>query len=301
VLALTYDPKVLTVSSSDIRLGSIPGSGTGWHLVSAVDQATGQIGIDLYSTTAISATQAGSLVNIAFRVVPGAAVPVTAVQLASAVTPNGRFFSTEVADDQGQYVLSSGMDRLLVGTGYPASLANAGSEGWALPNTASQSQILLDTLARRGEPAGESSFIPVDFAVATNSGPEFAGVEPHSPGFVLTVVMPVQANSDGLMSRQGFYIGNASLLNGILSPGQLPTDQALIDLIAASTDASTSEVLGAALAYQDWSAILNLRQTPLRDITSGGAGQSSTQPENVSDYVICVDRVFAGDADSLQE
>jgi N-acetylneuraminic acid mutarotase len=118
VLALTYDPKVLTVSSSDITLGSIPGLGSNWHLVSVVDQATGQIGIDLYSTTAISAAQAGSLVNIAFHVVPGAAVPATSVQLVSAVTPNGRYFSTEVADDQGQYVLSPGVDQLIIQNGW---------------------------------------------------------------------------------------------------------------------------------------------------------------------------------------
>jgi hypothetical protein len=117
VLALTYDPKVLTVSSSDITLGSIPGLGSGWHLVSVVDQATGQIGIDLYSTTPIDAAQAGSLVNIAFHVLPGLAVPATAVQLVSAVTPSGRSFSTEVADDQGQYALSPGVDRLMVETG----------------------------------------------------------------------------------------------------------------------------------------------------------------------------------------
>jgi hypothetical protein len=117
VLALTYDPKVLTVSSSDITLGSIPGLGSGWRLVSVVDQATGQIGIDLYSTTPIAATQAGSLVNIAFHVEPGAPPPATAVQLVNSVTPNGRYFSTEVADDQGQYVLSPGVDRVMVETG----------------------------------------------------------------------------------------------------------------------------------------------------------------------------------------
>jgi hypothetical protein len=117
VLALSYDPKVLTVSSSDITLGSIPGLGSGWNLVSVVDQATGQIGIDLYSTTAISRVRAGSLVNITFRVVPGAAVPATAVQLVSSVTPNGRSFSTEVADDQGQYVLSPGVDQLVIQSG----------------------------------------------------------------------------------------------------------------------------------------------------------------------------------------
>jgi hypothetical protein len=117
VLALTYDPKVLTLSASDITLGSISGLNSGWHLVSVVDQATGQIGIDLYSTTAISATQAGSLVNISFHVVPGAAVPATGVALVNSVTPYGLSFSTEVADDQGQYILSPGMDRLMVETG----------------------------------------------------------------------------------------------------------------------------------------------------------------------------------------
>src|SRR5262249_33387771 len=134
VLALTYDPKVLTVSASDITLGSIPGLGSGWHLDSVVDQVTGQIGIDLYSTTAISRAQAGSLVNIAFHLVPGAAVPVTAVQLVNAVTPNGRFFSTEVADDQGQYVLSPGMDRLTVETNVgPVSAASPVSMGSVVP------------------------------------------------------------------------------------------------------------------------------------------------------------------------
>src|SRR5262249_41576173 len=77
VQALTYDPKVLTVSPADITLGSIFGSGSGWHLVSVVDQATGQIGIDLYSTTPITAMQAGSLVNIVFHVAPGAAASAT--------------------------------------------------------------------------------------------------------------------------------------------------------------------------------------------------------------------------------
>jgi hypothetical protein len=125
VLALTYDPRVLTVSSSDITLGSIPELGSGWHLVSVVDQATGQIGIDLYSTIPITAMQAGSLVNINFHVVPGLAVPATAVQLVSAVTPNGRSFSTEVADDQGQYVLSPGLDRLVIQTGLSSQASSA--------------------------------------------------------------------------------------------------------------------------------------------------------------------------------
>ncbi len=69
-LALTYDPAMLTVSPADITLGSLPSQGTGWQLSSVVDQATGQIGIQLYSATPISTTQAGSLVNITFHVQP---------------------------------------------------------------------------------------------------------------------------------------------------------------------------------------------------------------------------------------
>ena len=73
-LALTYDPSVLSVTPADITLGSIPGLGAGWQITSEVDAATGQIGINLFNLarTPITSAQAGSLVNIAFHVVPGA-------------------------------------------------------------------------------------------------------------------------------------------------------------------------------------------------------------------------------------
>src|SRR4029077_6111511 len=44
ILALTYDPSVLSVSVSDITLGSLPSQGSGWQLWSMVNQGTGQIG-----------------------------------------------------------------------------------------------------------------------------------------------------------------------------------------------------------------------------------------------------------------
>ena len=115
-LALTYDPSVLSVSASDITLGSIPSLGAGWQITAEVDAATGQIGIDLFNLarTPITSAQAGSLVNIAFHVVPGAAVPPTAVQLVSQVTPNGQRLVTEVDDDQGPLTLSPGMDRVVL-------------------------------------------------------------------------------------------------------------------------------------------------------------------------------------------
>jgi hypothetical protein len=125
VLALRYDPSVLSVSPGDITLGSLAGLGAGWQLTTAVDQATGQIGIALYSTTPITATQAASLVNVAFHVLPDAAVPSTVVQLVNAVTPNGEDYATQVDDSQGQFVLSPGRDRLVIQTGVRQYVADA--------------------------------------------------------------------------------------------------------------------------------------------------------------------------------
>jgi hypothetical protein len=128
ILALTYDPSVLSVAASDITLGSIPSLGVGWQLKSVVDQATGQIRIELYSMTPITAAQAGSLVTIAFHVLPGVSVPVTAVQLVNSVTPSGQVFSTEVADGQGQFILSPGLDHLVVQTGVSLPQRRAAGE-----------------------------------------------------------------------------------------------------------------------------------------------------------------------------
>jgi hypothetical protein len=117
-LALTYDPSVLSVSAADITLGSIPGAG--WRITSEVNAATGTIGINLFNLegTPITATQAGSLVNIEFHILPGAPVTATSVQLASQVTANGRRFVTEVDDDQGPLTLSPGVDRVDVALGW---------------------------------------------------------------------------------------------------------------------------------------------------------------------------------------
>ncbi len=120
-LALTYDPALLSVSPADITLGSIPSGGTGWQLTAVVDQATGQIGIQLYSLTPITVNQAGSLVNITFQLIggPTGVIPpvVPSVQLVDAVTPNGYWFGTGIADAQGALILSTGVDQLLAPTG----------------------------------------------------------------------------------------------------------------------------------------------------------------------------------------
>ena len=113
ILALTYDPSVLSVSSADISLGSIPGAAAGWELSSVTDQTTGQIGITLYGASPITATQAGSLLNIVLHVLPNEAVPVTWLQLVDSVTVSGQQFTTQVDDAEGQLSLNTGIDRVL--------------------------------------------------------------------------------------------------------------------------------------------------------------------------------------------
>src|SRR5262249_58544122 len=75
----------------------------GWQLAAVVDQATGQVALDLYSATPIRSTAGGSLVTLTFHVT-GAGV--AGFNLAGAVTPyGGPAFRTELDDDQGAFVL----------------------------------------------------------------------------------------------------------------------------------------------------------------------------------------------------
>jgi hypothetical protein len=109
-LALTYDPSALAITAADISLGSIPSLGTGWQISAVVDQTTGQIGIQLYSLTPIDSNQAGSLVNIAFNLLPGARASSNSVQLVNAANPNGQWFRTGLDDTQGPMILSLEMN-----------------------------------------------------------------------------------------------------------------------------------------------------------------------------------------------
>jgi hypothetical protein len=115
ILALRYDPSALSVSAADISLGTVPGAG--WQLSAVVDAARGQIGIEIFGAQPITATQAGSLVNITFHVRPGVVLSPTTVQLADEVSPNGQRFVTQVDDEVGQYVLSRGLESLTVPIG----------------------------------------------------------------------------------------------------------------------------------------------------------------------------------------
>jgi N-acetylneuraminic acid mutarotase len=120
ILALTYDPTVLSVSAADITLGTIPASGSGWQMEAVVDQTTGQIGIELFSTTPITASAAGSLVNITFHVQSRRRLALSAVQLVNKVSADGQEFTTQITDAQGQLVLGFGNVSATLTSAWPA-------------------------------------------------------------------------------------------------------------------------------------------------------------------------------------
>jgi len=103
ILALKYDPKVFTVSVSDVQVGSLS---QGWHLTTLVNAQTGEIGIDVFSNTPIQTTDGGSLVTITMHVRDTAPAGATGLTLVNQVNPNGqRVFTTTVADNQGAFIL----------------------------------------------------------------------------------------------------------------------------------------------------------------------------------------------------
>jgi uncharacterized repeat protein (TIGR03803 family) len=104
-LALTYDPTLFTVSAADVHLGSVLVGGGDWSMAINIDQATGQIGIALSSTTPISATTGGSLVTIDFHS-RGKSDGPDVFALVPAAKPNGEDYITELEDLQGAFTIT---------------------------------------------------------------------------------------------------------------------------------------------------------------------------------------------------
>jgi Cohesin domain len=134
ILALRYDPQVFTVSSTDVQLGSLTG---GWQLTAEINAQTGEIGIDLWSTSPIQTTAAGSLVTIAMHVRDTAPVGSTDLTLVNQVNPTGqRVFTTTVSDGQGAFVLHAAVTATGIEPGVPglvtviSGLWTVGSEQW---------------------------------------------------------------------------------------------------------------------------------------------------------------------------
>jgi len=103
-LALTYNPRLFTVSPADVHAGSLLAGGH-WSVVPTIDQATGQIGIALSSSTPISSATGGSLVTIDFHPT-GAGSGQAQFALVASVMPNGQYVMTELEDTLGTFTLT---------------------------------------------------------------------------------------------------------------------------------------------------------------------------------------------------
>jgi hypothetical protein len=170
-LALRFDPSVFRVSSSNIRLGTIPQTGSGWTLTSSVDVMTGQIGISLWSLTPISSNLAGSLVTIDFHAQPEAAVGTSSIQLAASVDPGGQgSYVTNVADSNGAMILgvaptntpNSTSDRTVVVLASPVSVATVAMADAGAAAVAPEPSVQTSSAAAvAGAPTDEESTAPV--------------------------------------------------------------------------------------------------------------------------------------------
>ncbi len=106
-LALSYNPQVFSLTAADIKLGTVPSSGSGWQLGVAINPETGEIGINLFSTTPIQSAAGGSLVTITLHARGMATVGQAALTLVDEVNPTGlRSYQTGLADGQGALAVS---------------------------------------------------------------------------------------------------------------------------------------------------------------------------------------------------
>jgi hypothetical protein len=307
VLALTFDPKVLSVSAADITLGNVPALVAGWQISSEVDQATGQIGIALYSTTAITATQAGSLVNIVFHLLPGVTAQTSPVQLVSRVMPNGHEFTTQVDDAQGQFVLSPGLDRLVVPTGASAAVVITPRDTLVLQTP---SVINQRDSAERGDSEETAGAVSLDLAaddavasnVASNGEVAAARVVPAPVGgrgaFAFPANQATVASSQ--LAGQVFLVGGSALPNMLLvknSPEQGVADW-LVPTAGKWMEIGGDSATQASVQDNPWDALSSWLPALGHVVNAqpDSAAASSTSPaegQSTADPIAVVNRAFA--------
>ena len=126
ILAVQFDPAEFTVSALDVQLGNLPLSGSGWQLQTAINSQTGQIGIDLFSSTPLQTAAGGTLAWITFHVRENAPVGSTGINLVQSVNPTGsRSFVTTVSDVHGGMVLHTAETALGAMPGAPGEVTVA--------------------------------------------------------------------------------------------------------------------------------------------------------------------------------
>jgi hypothetical protein len=174
MLALSFNPAVFDVSASDIQLGTVPASGSGWQLSTQVNSQTGLVGIEISSATPIQSSAGGSLVTIAMHVrsdLPANAPDVTdgsPLTILSIADPLSglRAFQTQVSDSQGAFVLhvaDGGKSPTAVGDarglnlqGVSQTISSTVPDNAYVPPSAAMDEV-LGNLARTG-PVQDAEF-----------------------------------------------------------------------------------------------------------------------------------------------
>jgi hypothetical protein len=161
-LALSFDPKVFEVSAADVQLGSVPEAGTGWHLQAQVNEATGQIGVWIYSNTAIESILGGSVVTIAMRVRDNAPSGATGLSIVPWVNPTDgvRAYQTSVGDAESSFLLHPATTPMGSEPGTPGSVLIAG-----LSQLQDEASVLANEPSKRNLVESESVDISVSSAV----------------------------------------------------------------------------------------------------------------------------------------
>jgi hypothetical protein len=247
-LALTYDPRVLSVSAADVHLGSVLAAGNGWSVVPTINPTTGQIAIALSSITPITSTIGGSLVTIDFHQIagePGGVSPrFPAIALVASVNLTAQeVVRTELEDAQGTFTLTPEPTN-----GFAPRL------GSVVRLTASAAAGAAPSV---GDPAPVNLPAPVEISEAdspgadplvrepANSTSSAAVVEPSAPGFSAgpTVVADPAPGPRGATS--GHAAAVVSLTSGLVSALNTAPIPSLVFQVGTLPPASMAGAWGA--------------------------------------------------------
>ncbi len=179
-LALCYNPQLFSVTTADIKLGTVPNGGSGWQLGVAINPETGEIGISLCSTTAIQSAAGGSLVTITLHVKAALAVGQAGISLVDEVNPTGlRAYQTGLTDGQGALVVHATMaDDQTMMAGVQIGLGEAAGSSYAgLPKPEAATDLL--TTARDPSQIDFGPAVEQIFADAGGMGADQSGFMPQ--------------------------------------------------------------------------------------------------------------------------
>jgi hypothetical protein len=253
-------------------------------------------------------------VNIAFHVQPGAAVSATSVQLVNRAMPNGQQFTTQVDDAQGQFILSPGVDRLVVDTGVSQAAAAPVSVGDVVATAAVSGQLPVAGIMPSTEESAGSLLLGSEahdaLAVLSNGAVagETAAAHAVPANLIVTGALAFQGNAAAVaatqIAGQVFQVGNAALYSTLLLNGTSPqqlADRLFLALARFSNaDQAQDNLWDGTGLKQDWLAIP--MQTPaVANDAAVTADQRAADQQAARERIAVVDQVFALMADDMND